>query len=92
MFPMSAAALATMACASGSRGVFAKVPLAVGLSFLSSVTAMFVEVFTVARSFSGELFPNDEVVGGCLTPNPPVRNEASHLSNPFAADARCQSR
>lgn len=86
-FPMGAAALAAMAYATGNaHSVFAKV-LATGLTLLSSATVTFVFVFTISRGFTGELFPNDEVVGVCLTPDPSIRNELSHFSNPFTAAA-----
>ncbi|KAG0626899.1 hypothetical protein M758_2G160100 [Ceratodon purpureus] len=83
-FPMGAAALAAMTYASANHCLFAKV-LAAGLSFISSATVMFVSVYTVARTFTGHLFPNDEVVGVCLTPDPSVRNEISNFSNPISA-------
>ncbi|XP_024395453.1 S-type anion channel SLAH2 isoform X2 [Physcomitrium patens] len=83
-FPMAAAALAVMAYATATQGLFAKI-LAAALSFLSSATVTFVFVFTIARTWSGHLFPNDEVVGVCLTPDPTVRNEVSHFSNPCPA-------
>lgn len=83
-FPMGAAALAAMAYASANHSVFANM-LAAGLAFVSSATVMFVFVFTVARTVTGHLFPNDEVVGVCLTPDPTVRNQVSHFSNPCSA-------
>jgi tellurite resistance protein TehA-like permease len=83
-FPKGAAAAAAMAYASANHGLFAKA-LAAALAFVSSATVMFVFVFTIARACTGDLFPNDEVDGVCLTPDPTVRNEVSHFSNPCSA-------
>jgi tellurite resistance protein TehA-like permease len=85
-FPMGAAALAAMEYANVNHAVFAKV-LATGLTFVASATVLFVVAFTVTRSFTGELFPNDEVVGVCLTTDPTIRNEVSQFSNPSSAAA-----
>lgn len=79
-FPMGAVAMATMAYSRASHYVFAEV-LAVGLAFLSAATVMFVFLFSTAHSITGDLFPNDEVVGILLTPDQTMQNGDSNFSH-----------
>jgi hypothetical protein len=77
---MGAVAMATMAYSRASHSVFAEV-LAVGLAFLSAATVLFVFLFSAAHSVTGDLFPNDEVVGILLAPDQTMRNGDSNFSH-----------